>query len=253
MAKAPAKPAPINRAAFYASLRTSGAFGPTLSQTEVDGLEGILAAWEALGWPDDLRWVAYTIATAWHEARLNASIREGGKGAGKAYGRPAGPHGLVYYGRGLSQLTWLDNYTKFSKLVGVDLVKEPDRALDPKISAGILVVGSLNGLFRAGKSLKRYFSDQVDAPVDARDIINGDVAKHGASIAACHRTVLACLKAAVSTDAPAPPVVASPAAPPPLIPVERDAPASPPANDSAWLKGMANMRDVFGPAPRRRA
>ncbi|GEP11107.1 hypothetical protein [Methylobacterium gnaphalii] len=194
-ASAPAR-VPINRTLFFDRIRACGVFGPTLSQTEVDGLNGLLDAWGEQGWPADLRWVAYTIATAWHEARLNGAIREYGRGAGHDYGRPAGPYGQVYYGRSFSQLTWLDNYQKFSKLIGVDLVKEPDLALDPTTGAAILIIGSRDGLFRAGKSLGRFFSATVDDPIGARDIINGDITKNGALVAGYHAKVLGCLKAA---------------------------------------------------------
>ncbi|GJD68753.1 hypothetical protein [Methylobacterium gnaphalii] len=206
-ASAPAR-VPINRALFFDRIRACGVFGPTLSQTEVDGLNGLLDAWGEQGWPSDLRWVAYTMATAWHEARLDGAIREVARGAGHDYGRPAGPYGQVYYGRSFSQLTWLDNYQKFSKLIGVDLVKEPDLALDPTTGAAILIIGSRDGLFRAGKTLGRFFSATVDNPIGARDIINGDITKNGALVAGYHAKVLGCLKAAYQPDAPAAPALA---------------------------------------------
>ncbi len=45
-----------------------------------------------------------------------------------------------YMGRGFCQLTWLDNYRKATRMlkeigVDVDLVKEPDRAMEPKIAS----------------------------------------------------------------------------------------------------------------------
>ncbi len=134
------------RATFFARLRATGLLGATLAQTEVDGLTGLLDAWERLGWPGDLRHVAYTLATAWHECRLNLSIREDGLGRGHPYGVPV--DGRVYYGRGASQLTWLDNYRRFGRRLGLDLVGDPDLALVPETSAAILIVGARDGLFR---------------------------------------------------------------------------------------------------------
>ena len=46
--------------------------------------------------------------------------------------------GVRYKGRGFIQLTGRDNYTTYGKKLGVDLVGNPDLALDPKISAEVL-------------------------------------------------------------------------------------------------------------------
>jgi hypothetical protein len=43
-----------------------------------------------------------------------------------------------YYGRGFIQLTWLDNYKAYGDALKVDLVKNPNLALNPKIAARIL-------------------------------------------------------------------------------------------------------------------
>jgi len=51
----------------------------------------------------------------------------------------AGDEGYKYRGRGLIQLTGKDNYSKFSKLIGVDLVKDPDLANDPEVAEKIAV------------------------------------------------------------------------------------------------------------------
>lgn len=199
----------IDRNLFYPAIRASNVCGPTLSQTEVDGLTGILDAWDKLGPAGDLRHIAYTMATAWHEARLDLTIEEIGKGKGKAYGKadPVGS-GLVYYGRGACQITWRDNYLKFGKLLGLDLVGHPDLACEPLTSAEILVIGSRDGLFRSDKSgtksLARYFSATVDDPVNARDIINGDVTENGRAIAGYHNLILKALTASVVV----PPVIA---------------------------------------------
>jgi hypothetical protein len=48
--------------------------------------------------------------------------------------------GALFHGRGFIQLTGRTNYTHFGQVVGVDLVANPDRALDPVIAAEIFVV-----------------------------------------------------------------------------------------------------------------
>lgn len=88
-----------------------------------------------------------------------------------------------YYGRGLVQITWKENYDKFSKLLNVDLVKHPDLALEMKHAVFILVHGMRKGLF-TGKSLDDYINENKTDYIGARKIINGvDRAAHIADIA----------------------------------------------------------------------
>lgn len=248
--------APIDRAVFYARLRATKLLGPTISDTEFQGLEGLFSAWEQQGWPSDLRHVAYTMATAWHEARLDGGIREGGLGKGHAYGKPVGPYGQVYYGRSFPQITWYENYEKFGRLLNIDLARNPDLALKPEIGAAILIIGSRDGLFRAGKSLARYFNATKDDPVGARDIINGDMnmvvkkqpdptLTYGKMIAGYHRTILGCLNAAYQADAPVPtpPVNVAPVAPPPAIaPPTQPIPTEP---KGFWASMLERLRAAY--------
>lgn len=43
-----------------------------------------------------------------------------------------------FYGRGYIQLTWEENYKKYGQELGIDLVGQPDLALDPTNAARIL-------------------------------------------------------------------------------------------------------------------
>ncbi|MFN3431823.1 MAG: glycoside hydrolase family 19 protein, partial [Candidatus Sericytochromatia bacterium] len=47
--------------------------------------------------------------------------------------------GVTYHGRGYIQLTGRANYTTYGKELGVDLVKNPNKALDPKVAAKVLI------------------------------------------------------------------------------------------------------------------
>lgn len=88
-----------------------------------------------------------------------------------------------YFGRGFVQLTWKSNYEKFGKLLGVDLVKNPDLALEMDNAIFILVYGMKHGIF-TGKKLDDYFGDKGSNFVKARKIINGmDKAKRIALMA----------------------------------------------------------------------
>lgn len=147
--------------------------------------------------------LAYILATVWHEtAGWMQPIREGATRYGPAYtdrqakaavtsiyakgiirtnyALPAGPYKQSYYGRGLVQITWYDNYLKFEKLLGVSLTQNPDLALDWEVSLLIAFRGMYQGLF-TGKSL-----NMIESPADytaARAIINGDVKRNGKLIA----------------------------------------------------------------------
>ena len=84
-----------------------------------------------------------------------------------------------WYGRGFIQLTWLDNYIKAGKKLGLDFTKDPDKVMEPKISARIAVLGMKEGWF-TGKDLDDYI-DGVDESAkedflefyNARRIVNG--------------------------------------------------------------------------------
>lgn len=154
----------MNRTEFYARVRPI--FGGTLSQKQVDGIEALLAATEAL--PVTHR--AYLLATAMHEtASTMQPIAEYGKGRSKAYGKP-GKHGQAQYGRGYVQLTWDANYEKADKALGLNgaLLRDFNLAMQPTIAAQILVRGCEEGWF-TGKSLDDYLPDYVQA----RRVVNG--------------------------------------------------------------------------------
>jgi len=77
-----------------------------------------------------------------------------------------------YYGRGYVQITWDYNYKAYSEKLGVDLVSEPDRALEPNNSLFILIDGFKNGVF-TGKKLTDYVSENRADFLNARRCING--------------------------------------------------------------------------------
>lgn len=161
---------------FFDYVRERPPLGPRLNQLEVDGCRRILAACADERLPAS--WAAYVLATAYHETDGQLRpIAEIGKGKGRSYGVP-GPHnGQVAYGRGDVQLTWPDNYARADAALGLGgaLIADYDLALDPEISARILVRGMRDGWF-TGKTL----NDRIGGPpapkehfVRARAIVNG--------------------------------------------------------------------------------
>ena len=153
-----------------------------LNQSQVDGFNAILKAINE--WGGDAKnplYVAYMLATAWHEtAHTMKPIEEYGKGKGKRYGSNVDINGNrytglkhLYYGRGYVQLTWLTNYKNMGKVLGVDLVNKPELALDHNTASKIMIYGMLNGSF-TGKRLSTYLKKgTLEEFKQARRIING--------------------------------------------------------------------------------
>ena len=206
----------FDRGEYFDAVRAKP-FGGSLTQQQVDGQEAILAAWERRSRvSDDLRWLAYPLATTCHETdKTMWPIEEYGKGRGQPYGKPDPETGMAYYGRGFVQLTWKDNYQKATDELELweekDLVWHPENALDLDIASNIMFIGMEEGWFRSGHKLSRYFNAQVDDAFNAREIINGDKKtvpswSHGASIGnlikGYHGQFLAALQASVREVVP---------------------------------------------------
>jgi putative chitinase len=173
----------INRKKFFDTVRAD-LFKGSMTQSQVDGLEAIILTWKTSGLTD-LRWLAYMLATTFHEtARTMQPIEEYGKGAGYRYGKKVKRSGVpynaphqVYYGRGYVQLTWYENYETMGRLLGIDLLNNPELALKPDIASKIMFEGMTKGNSQfgdfTGKSLENYFNDKKEDWVNARRIING--------------------------------------------------------------------------------
>jgi len=189
-----------NRKKFFDGVKANFATG--LEQDQVDGFEILLGEGEKRN--VNTEWIAYILATAWHEtgftmqpvretfaksdaqaiARLDNAFKTGRLGSVKTpYWRDG------WFGRGYVQLTWKKNYENMGKWLGVDLVADPSKAMDPKVAAAITYEGMLRGMFTAKKLSD--FLDGVDETDEkdfaefktARKIINGtdkaaDIAKY---------------------------------------------------------------------------
>jgi len=160
----------INRTAFFDHYRET--WGP-LTQGQVDGIEAILTAMEADTALTDIRWAAYMLGTVKRECGDEwKPIREYDRGHGRPYGIKDTETGHTYYGRGFVQLTWKGNYATMGKALGVDLLYNPDLALDPTVAYRIMSYGMRNGSF-TGVGLKKYINAEKCDYLNARRIING--------------------------------------------------------------------------------
>jgi putative chitinase len=181
--------------AFYDWLRENDMLGPKISAEEFEGCDRIIRACAKDGW--GVSWTAYALATTYHE--VNGTMQPIKEIGGPAYftrmydirgARPAKARelgnlkpgdGAKYAGRGYVQLTGRTNYDRATKKLralgfDVDLVAQPERAMEPEIAAAILVAGMREGWFTG-----RDIADDLPARgparnaqfVASRDIING--------------------------------------------------------------------------------
>ena len=212
----------FDRDTFFGVIRSS-LFHGNLTQQQVDGMDAILDAWEDNPRSDNLRHLAYPLATTAHETGFTmAPIEEYGKGQGMDYGNPDPETGQTYYGRGYVQLTWRDNYARADDELNfsghTSLEWHAERALDHYVAAEVMFQGMTEGWFRGDdkgrQTLERYFSDTKDDSYGAREIINGDKSKVpswsggvsiGNLIKSYHIQFLAALEAAADAVASAPP------------------------------------------------
>src|SRR5262245_7738176 len=149
-----------------------------------------LFAMDPEAWADG-RHAAYALATAYHETGIPrdgqivrfAPVAEFGAKPyfnkyepktkiGKGLGNKKAGDGYLFRGRGYVQITGRANYKNFSEIVCVDLVEDPDKALDPAVAYIILREGMIKGYFTSRK-LADYIRSEACDYINARRIING--------------------------------------------------------------------------------
>lgn len=173
----------MNRVVFHAEINKL-LFNGRINSAQIAGINFKLDAFDKAGITDN-RWKAYMLATSYHEtAKTMQPIEEYGKGKGRPYGQKIMYNGKpyihpdkIYYGRGDVQLTWYENYSLMGKLLNIPLLEQPELALNPEVSARIMIEGMTKGRSNRGDftgvSLETYFNNHRSDPVQARRIVNG--------------------------------------------------------------------------------
>lgn len=115
--------------------------------------------------------VAYVLATTqWETAQTFKPVREAFWLSEKW--REKNFRYYPYYGRGFVQLTWETNYQKYSQLLNVDMMSDPDIAMRPNVALFILVHGFKTGSF-TGRKITDYIDQNKTDFIKARRCING--------------------------------------------------------------------------------
>lgn len=181
----------IDRDIFFKHYRSNFNL-KNISQEQVDTFDAIFDYWDKIS-HTDLRWLAYSLATAYHETGGRMTpVREGfaksdedsiqavrqllAKGYIKTDYSKLHANGKSYFGRGLVQITHGDNYKKLGKALGLGnkLYDDPNMALNKNIAVKLLFVGMIDGLYRSEHKLSVYFNSIKEDWLGAREIINGD-------------------------------------------------------------------------------
>lgn len=200
--------------------RHRAAFG-RLDQGQVDGVNALLAGMAGDASLTDIRHAAYMLATAWHETAMTMQpIAERGpvayfnrydpvladtaqrRATAVRMGNTLRGDGYRYRGRGYVQLTWFANYHKAGLAVGVDLVADPDSAMEPAIAYRVMSAGMREGWF-TGARLTDYIRGTRCDYVNARRIVNGT--DKAVTIADYARRFESILRAAEKKTAETPP------------------------------------------------
>ena len=82
----------------------------------------------------------------------NGSNPKGMRSLKDSLGNTTWGDGYKYRGRGFNQITWKSSYEKYTKALGVDLIKNPDNLNDPKIAAKAAIIFFKNVFTYSGKS-----------------------------------------------------------------------------------------------------
>lgn len=220
--------------------------GKTSSSTIRSNVEFLLDEFSKQSIITDIRQIAYCFATAAHETGWKfAPIKEF---RGKTLTRQQKKYwGSGYYGRGYVQLTWDYNYEKAGKKLSVDLLGNPELALNPDVAFKTMLYGMQEGWF-TGQKLSNYINSTKKDYKGARKIINGT--DKNALIASYAETFESILKSSLDkVEVPAkeiPALIVPDVDVPEIVPVKEESPKQEEASTPAVEASSTVSNEVDG-------
>lgn len=151
--------------------------------------------------------------------------------SGKAYegrkdlGNVVAGDGVKFKGRGIFQLTGRDNYARYGKRLGLDLLKEPELVSRPDISVRIAV------MYWNDKGLNAY-ADAGDTKAISRAINRGNPKAKSPANHEADRIKIAKMARGIIKAPPEP--IAKPEPAPPPEPPRNDGTYTAPASERPW-------------------
>lgn len=153
-------------------------FEGRITRDQEKAIEEILNHWY-LQYPEgDPRCLAYILATADYETdRSFRPIEDKTKGKGERYGLMEKKNGKtyssplqLYYRRGIVPLVWYEIYESIGIKIGVDLLTQPELAMNNKIAIQIIVEGMMEGWFTSYR-LQDFFTSSKEQWLEARKVL----------------------------------------------------------------------------------
>lgn len=155
----------MDRAVFYDAVRPH----VNLTTQNVEGMERLLDYAEGQARMTNIQWLAYIIATAWWESGQTMHPVKEAYWKSEEW-RKANLRYYPWYGRGLVQTTWEQNYRAIAVAMGLPesfFIKNPDLLLTFEYALPALFVGMLQGIYTS-KDVGDYIDD-IDED-DAEDL-----------------------------------------------------------------------------------
>lgn len=203
---------------FFDHLR-SDPFPGKMNQDHVDNINLIVDSFSRNPDMGDYRWLSAELGETYLETAFTMKpIKEYGSysyfmrmydisgdrpSVARRLGNTQVGDGAKYCGRGYIMITGRRNYGLMSDVTGVDLLRYPERAMEPEISVQIMEYGMREGSF-TGYKLEDFFNRTKTDWYNSRRIINGT--DRAAEIAKYKRAFHTAITKAVAADpAPLPP------------------------------------------------
>jgi predicted chitinase len=156
---------PYTQAALLANIEKESGFKPKSENLNYTSIERIRTVFTRLKKYSDEELQAKAVKNPEGMAELVYGMNDK---IGQSMGNKEPGDGWKYRGRGFIQITGKNNYARYGKMIGVDLIGNPDQANDPSIAAKLAAAFVMTGL-----KGKQDFPDQKSANRAVTQTIGG--------------------------------------------------------------------------------